>query len=338
MPETMVVAAVERPALGFALQRAVSFYGRGTAEQREVAASLAQMLAGLEATPPGAVEMEFLTQDAFLLGIRMFYTSVELEEYWLDARERLEGRETEPPDPELEQAVGHFFPELLEDPAKWDFEPVRGIFSDLEAKLDRLVTALAPRARGMYNHDREEMSDKAVELREENARRRAAALSPVAAEPAAVAAPAAPSASQPAAAESAPPPEFVQPGWGVEFSTGLSPDDIPLTSFRVLNVGSVKVIISNYGGQLAAVDGMCSHQHAALAKGHVEGTTVECPRHGATFDLRTGKEICPPFCPKWMDRHGVVGKLLAAATPDKKGGDLPRYPLRVENGEIVLRV
>ncbi len=332
MPETMVVAAVERPALCFALQRVASFYARGTSEQREVATSLAQMLAGLESTPPGAVEIEFLTQDAYLLGIRLFYVSVELEEYSLDARGRLEGGEPEARDPDLEQAIGRFFPELLADPAKWDFEPVRGVFTDLGVKLDRLVTELAPRARGMYNHDREEMSDKADELREQNAQRRAAVLAP--------AAPGGPSQAV-AAAPPAPaslPPEFSQPGWGVEFSTGLSPDDIPLNSFRALHVGSVTVIISNYGGELAAINGTCSHQHAALTKGRVEGTTVECPRHGATFDLRTGKELCPPFCQKWMDRHGVIGSLLAVATPDKKGGDLPRYPLRVENGEIVLRV
>jgi nitrite reductase/ring-hydroxylating ferredoxin subunit len=333
-PETIVVAALERPVLGFALLRAASFYARGTAEQRESAASLLQMLAGLESTPPGAVEMEFLASDAYLLGVRLFYTSIELEEFWLDARERAAGRETEPPDPEVEQAVARFFPDLLRDPVAWDYEPVRGIFSDLGTKLDRLVTALDPRGRGLYNHDREEMSDKAIAVREENARRRAERLAPVVAGVAPPAEPAAP----PPIVEMAPPPEFTQPGWGVEFSTGLTPDDIPFNSFRVLTVGSVKVIISNYGDQLAAVDGTCSHQHAALAKGRVEGTTVECPRHGAVFDLRSGKEICPPFCPNWMERHGLIGKLLAAATPDKKGGDLPRYPLRIENGEIVLRV
>src|SRR5579875_2450308 len=217
MPETMIVAAIERPALGFALLRAGAFYSRGTAEQREVGASLLQMRAGLESTPAGAVEMEFLTQDAYLLGVRLFYTWIELEEYWLDARERQEGRATEPADPEVEQAVSHYFPELVRDPASWDSEPVRGIFSDLGVKLDRLVTALAPRARGMYNHDREEMSDKAIDLREENARRRAERMAPVGAgvaEPAGAPPPAAP----------APPPDkdFVQPGWGVEFSTGLT--------------------------------------------------------------------------------------------------------------------
>jgi 3-phenylpropionate/trans-cinnamate dioxygenase ferredoxin subunit len=327
MPATVVVTPVERPVMGYALSRVVAFYAKGTTEQRESAASLAQMLAGLEATPEGAVEMEVLRQDAYLLGIRLFYTSVELEESWLDARDRAEGREVEPADPELERTVAKYFPELVRDPIAWNFDRVRGLFTDLGIKIDRTVTELAPRARGMYNSDREEMSDRATEIREENARRRLTAAEATQA-----------SAGGGAAVATAERPPVMALGWGVEFATGLSPDDIPAESFRVLSVGSVRVLITNFGGQLAAVDGNCTHQRATLTKAHVEGTAIECPRHGATFDLRTGEQLCPPFCQKWMDHHGMVGKLIAMATPNKKDGDLPRYPLRIENGEIVLRV
>src|SRR5207247_9355136 len=100
MPSAIVVVSRERPVLGFALQRVITFYSSGTREQRESAASLSQMLAGLEAAPEGAVEVEFLAQDAYLLGIRLFYASVELENYWLAARERALGHEVVPPDPD----------------------------------------------------------------------------------------------------------------------------------------------------------------------------------------------------------------------------------------------
>jgi len=327
MPSPIVVSSRERPVLGFALQRVVTFYSSGTREQRDTAASLSQMLAGLETAPEGGVEVEFLAQDAYLLGIRLFYTSVELEELWLDACEQAKGHEVEPPDPDLKEAVSKYFPDLIAGPLDWNFDQIRGLFTDLGFKLDRSVTELEPRARAMYNSDREEMSNKAIAVREANLRQRQSQTGGTVA----IATPDPPVAT-------AVRPDLVSPGWGVEFSTGLSQDDIPLNSFRVLMVGSVRVLITRYGGELGAIDGTCTHQQANLTKGHVDGTALECPRHGATFDLRSGEELCPPFCQKWMDSHGMIGSFLALVTPDKKGGDLRRYPIRVENGEIILRV
>jgi nitrite reductase/ring-hydroxylating ferredoxin subunit len=326
MPAAIVAASVERPVLGFSLDRVSTFYARGTAEQREIAASLEQMRQGLDAAPAGAVEIEFLEQDIYLLGIRFYYTSMELEEFWLDARDTVpvdSGREG---DLELRAAIERYFPELLVDSRNWNFETLRGVFTDLGIKIDRAVTELAPRARAMYNSDREEMTDKAVAIHEAGVRRRAAwAEAAYAAERDAAVAIA--DRAMPGAAE-----------WGVEFATGLTPDDVPLDSFRTVTVGSVRVLLTNYGGILRAIQGTCSHQQAQLSKGGVEGTVVECGRHGARFDLRSGEQLCPPFCQLWMERHGALGSFLKLVTPNKKGGDLHRYPLRVENGEIILRV
>jgi len=327
MPATIVVTQEERPALNFALARVSAFYQQGTAEQRESAASLRQMLEGLEETPEATVEMDFLIQDAYLLGIRLFYCEIELEEYWLDASARATGgTAVTEPDEVLGAAVGRYFPDLAAAPVGYAFDRVRGLFADLGLKLDAAVTASSPRARALYNADREEMSDKAVEIREQNALLRAAAQNAAAerndAAPAAVATMAARTAFD----------------WGVDVPTGLSPDDIPLDSFRSLTVGSVHLFVTNYGGRLGAVGASCPHQQTALLKGRLTGTVMECPRHGAQFDLRDGRQLCPPFCEQWMQRSGVAGRLMAAVIPDKKGGDLPLYPLRVEGGEIVLRI
>ena len=324
MPVTVLVTPEERPAFAFALARVSDFYARGTSEQRESALSLFQMLQSLEATPPGAIEMELLTQDAFLLGIRLFYTSVELEERWLDACAGASGRPTVlSDDPGLESAVQAYFPQVLAEPLGTNFDAIRGVFTDLGVKLNRAITEAAPRARAIYNSDREEMSDKAVEIREQNARLRAAA----AAQPA--------SAVATAVAER---PAVVDHSWGVDVPTGLAPDDIPSNSFRAMTIGSVRLFITNYGGQLAAFSGSCTHQQTGLAKGRLNGAIIECPRHGAQFDLTNGKQVCPPFCQVWMQRSGMVGRILALLTPDKRGGDLPHFPLRVESGEIVLRI
>jgi 3-phenylpropionate/trans-cinnamate dioxygenase ferredoxin subunit len=323
MPATITVTPDERPALGFAMDRVALFYMHGTAEQRESAQTLVSMLRGLEQTPAGTVEMDFLTQDAYLLGIRLYSTAVELEQYWLDARERAEGRgERLPPvDPQLETAVRHFFPEVVENPREWDFDRVSGIFTELGFKFDRAVTEATPRVRGMYNADHEEMVDNAHEFAAARARLRAGGH----ADPGG------------AVAVEAPPVPSTE-GWGVEVQTGLTPDDIPAESFRPFTVGSVRLLITNFGGRLTAIQGTCSHQAANLSKGRVEGAVIECPRHGAEFDLRSGRQVCPPFCEVWMEREGMKAALLKAITPDKRGGDLLAYPLRIENGEIVLRI
>lgn len=330
MPLTVLVTPEERPAFAFALARVSGFYAKGTAEQRESATSLAQTLQGLEDTPPGAVEMELLTQDAFLLGIRLFYTSVELEEYWLDACARLNGRPTVvAADPELDAAVQRYFPQVAADPLGANFDSIRGLFTDLGLKLNRAITEAAPRARAIYNADREEMSDKAVQIREHNARLRAMTAAQVAAGSTAATA----VAERPAAID-----RSIDRSWGVDVPTSLTPDDIPLDSFRAMTIGSVRLFITNYGGQLAAIGASCTHQQTGLARGRLTGTLIECPRHGAQFDLRNGTQVCPPFCQTWMERSGMVGRILALLIPDKRGGDLPRFPLRVEDGEIVLRI
>lgn len=323
MPVTITLAPEERDVFGFTLDRTVAFYRHGTAEQRESAETLARMLAGFLEAPPGAVELEFLTQDAYLVGLRIYATSLELEDYWLDAQERALGRRLPPADSPLQASVERFFPILAAEPLAWDFQEVRGIFIELGFRLDRGVTAVAPRARGMYNGDKTEVFEAANELHERRARAR---------EDAAVATP---ERGSVVVAES---PAQEHRDWGVDVPTGLAPDDIPLDSFRSISVGSVTVLITNFGGRLGAIAGTCSHQQASLVKGRVEGSRISCPRHGAEFDLRSGTQLCPPFCPRWMEANGMKARVLKAVTPDRTGGDLPVYPLRVENGEIIVRI
>ena len=45
------------------------------------------------------------------------------------------------------------------------------------------------------------------------------------------------------------------------------------------------------GGDLMAIEDRCSHDDGPLAEGEFDAAscTVECPRHGSLFDLRTGR-------------------------------------------------
>jgi 3-phenylpropionate/trans-cinnamate dioxygenase ferredoxin subunit len=48
------------------------------------------------------------------------------------------------------------------------------------------------------------------------------------------------------------------------------------------------------GGGFYAVDDLCTHDDGPLGEGDLLGTEIECPRHGARFDIKTGKALCLP--------------------------------------------
>lgn len=54
------------------------------------------------------------------------------------------------------------------------------------------------------------------------------------------------------------------------------------------------IAIFRVGEELLACDGMCSHGHAFLAEGYLDGDEVECPMHSGRFNVRTGKAVCAP--------------------------------------------
>jgi 3-phenylpropionate/trans-cinnamate dioxygenase ferredoxin component len=68
--------------------------------------------------------------------------------------------------------------------------------------------------------------------------------------------------------------------------------DIPEGEARRFVVNRIEIAVVNLGdGQFFAVDDICSHAEASLSEGEVDqdDETIECPRHGSVFDLRTGK-------------------------------------------------
>lgn len=47
-------------------------------------------------------------------------------------------------------------------------------------------------------------------------------------------------------------------------------------------------------GTWGAIDNVCTHDGGTLGEGELEDCAVECPRHGARFDLRTGEVLALP--------------------------------------------
>jgi 3-phenylpropionate/trans-cinnamate dioxygenase ferredoxin subunit len=72
--------------------------------------------------------------------------------------------------------------------------------------------------------------------------------------------------------------------------------NLPEGSISLVEVAGDEVAVFNVGGRFYAIQDVCSHDGGTLADGTVEGLEIECPRHGARFDLRTGKVTAPPAC------------------------------------------
>ena len=68
--------------------------------------------------------------------------------------------------------------------------------------------------------------------------------------------------------------------------------DVPEGEARRFMAKRIEIAVANLGnGTFLAVDDICSHAEASLSEGEVDVDmeTIECPRHGSTFDLRTGQ-------------------------------------------------
>ena len=70
--------------------------------------------------------------------------------------------------------------------------------------------------------------------------------------------------------------------------------EFPPGSSKIVREGALFVGVYNCGGELYAIEDLCTHDGNPLADGPVEGLEVVCPRHGARFCLRTGAALAPP--------------------------------------------
>jgi 3-phenylpropionate/trans-cinnamate dioxygenase ferredoxin component len=65
--------------------------------------------------------------------------------------------------------------------------------------------------------------------------------------------------------------------------------DIPPGTAKLVEVEDVRIALFNLDGELYAIEDVCTHDGGPLVEGTiVDGCQVQCPRHGARFDIRTG--------------------------------------------------
>ena len=54
------------------------------------------------------------------------------------------------------------------------------------------------------------------------------------------------------------------------------------------------VVLFHVEGQVYCIDDVCTHDGGPLSEGVLDGTSIACPRHGAKFDVCTGKALSMP--------------------------------------------
>jgi len=76
--------------------------------------------------------------------------------------------------------------------------------------------------------------------------------------------------------------------------TAVSVSDLPDGDAMRFDHDGLCVAVFNSGGNFFATVGICSHEHAFMSEGYLDGHVIECPLHQALFDIRTGAVLSPP--------------------------------------------
>jgi 3-phenylpropionate/trans-cinnamate dioxygenase ferredoxin subunit len=81
----------------------------------------------------------------------------------------------------------------------------------------------------------------------------------------------------------------------------------------IFDIEGRSIVLFRIADGYFAIDDACSHDDGPVAEGEIEGHEIECPRHGARFDLSNGKALTLP-----------------AVT------DIAAYPVRIDGDQILI--
>ena len=70
--------------------------------------------------------------------------------------------------------------------------------------------------------------------------------------------------------------------------------DIPPGTVKVVEIDDEEIALCNVDGHIYAIANICTHDGSPLDQGCLDGHAIECPRHGARFDVRTGSVLALP--------------------------------------------
>jgi nitrite reductase (NADH) small subunit len=88
----------------------------------------------------------------------------------------------------------------------------------------------------------------------------------------------------------------------------------PKNEVREFPCGDKVICIANVNGEFSAMDNVCLHRGGPLGQGVIERGKVVCPWHGWAWDPKTGQAVQNPAV------------------------RLALYPLKIENGEVLVEI
>lgn len=91
-------------------------------------------------------------------------------------------------------------------------------------------------------------------------------------------------------------------------------DEILDNTMIEVDTGATAILLVKSNREFFAVSAVCPHHQAWFIQGRVDGTSLHCPRHMGAFDMKSGRLLSGPSC-----------------------GDLPCYPVRIENGKVLIK-
>ena len=92
-------------------------------------------------------------------------------------------------------------------------------------------------------------------------------------------------------------------------------DGVPEDDVIGVQVAGRDVALYKVDGNIFATDNICTHGHARLCDGFLDGYEIECPLHQGKFDIRDGRGTCAPVTE-----------------------DVRSYPVRIEAGRVFLQL
>ncbi len=70
--------------------------------------------------------------------------------------------------------------------------------------------------------------------------------------------------------------------------------DLQPGNHMVVEVEDAMIVIFNLDGGFYAIEDICTHDGSEISSGCVVDGCIECPRHGARFDIKTGAVMSAP--------------------------------------------
>ena len=91
--------------------------------------------------------------------------------------------------------------------------------------------------------------------------------------------------------------------------------DVPEGDVMAVRVEGKEIALYEVGGEVFATDNICTHGHARLSDGFLDGREIECPLHQGKFDVCSGQALCAPLTE-----------------------NIKTYTVRIENMRVMLKL